>query len=111
MITATLLLLLAQPQGDEIDFGTSTARRVKLLRHDNPAVRRKAAQLLAEAPPDEAIAALLLALRDPNTSVRAAAAQSLEAMADERAVPFLAARLEEEQGPGVLEHAYPFGGE
>lgn len=100
--TALILLLLAQPQGEEIDFGTSTARRVKLLRHDNAGVRRKAAQLLAHAPPDEAIAALLLALQDPSTGVRAAAAQSLDAMADERAVPFLAARLAEERGPGVL---------
>jgi HEAT repeat protein len=75
---------------------------VKLLRHDNAAVRRKAAHLLAEAPPDEAIAALLVALEDPNTGVRAAAAQSLDAMADERAVPFLAARLAQERGPGVL---------
>ncbi len=101
-LAPALLLLLAAPQGEEIDFGTSTAGRVKLLRHDNPAVRRKAAQLLAYAPADEAIAALLLALRDPSTGVRAAAAQALEAMRDERAVPFLAARLAEERGPGVV---------
>ena len=97
-----MLLLLAQPQGEEIDFGTSTARRVKLLRHDNPAVRRKAAQLLAQAPPDEAIAALLLSLRDPSIGVRAAAAEALDAMGDERAVPFLATRLAEERAPGVI---------
>jgi HEAT repeat protein len=101
-VPALLLLLVAQSKGEEIDFGTSTARRVKLLRHDNPAVRRKAAQLLGYAAPDEAIGALLLALRDPSTGVRAAAAQALEAMADERAVPFLAARLAEERAPGVV---------
>ena len=102
-LAPALFLLLAAPQGEEIDFGTTTARRVRLLRHENPAVRRKAAELLAYAPPDEAIAALLIALRDPSTSVRAAAAHALEAMADERAVPFLAARLPDERGPGVVE--------
>jgi len=98
---AVLLLLLAQQKGEEVNFGTSTARRVKLLRHDNSGVRRKAAQLLAYAPPDEAIAALLVALDDPNVGVRIAAARSLEAMADERAVPALANRLAEERAPGA----------
>lgn len=103
MSPATILvLLLAAPQGGEVDFGTTTARRVKLLRDDNPAVRRRAALLLAHAPPDEAIAALLVALSDPNAGVRTAAAGALEAMADERAVPFLAAQLEVERGPSVV---------
>jgi HEAT repeat protein len=100
--TAVLLLLVAQPAGEEVDFGTSTAGRVKLLRHRNPGVRRRAAELLAHAPPDEAIAALLVSLEDPNASVRAAVARALEAMADERAVPLLAARLGQEKGPEVL---------
>ncbi|HEX5139160.1 MAG TPA: HEAT repeat domain-containing protein, partial [Planctomycetota bacterium] len=101
---ALLLLLVAQsqPQGEEIDFGTTTARRVKLLRHGNAGVRRQAAELLAHAPPDEAIAALLVALEDPIPFVRAAVAEALEAMADERAVPLLAARHEEERSPEVL---------
>jgi len=99
---ALLLLLVAQPTGEEVRFGTSTAGRVKLLRHENAGVRRRAAQLLAYAPPDEAIAALLVALEDPSAPVRAAAARALEAMADERAVPFLADRLEQEQMPEVL---------
>jgi HEAT repeat protein len=97
-----LLLLLAAPPGEEVSFGTTTARRVKLLRHGNSAVRRKAALLLAHAPPDEAIAPLLISLRDPNTGVRIAAAQALRAMGDERAVPFLAARLGEEGAPTAV---------
>jgi HEAT repeat protein len=97
-----ILLLVGQPAGEEVDFGTSTAGRVKLLRHRNAGVRRRAAELLAHAPPDEAIAALLVSLEDPNASVRAAVARALEAMADERAVPLLAARLEQERGPEVL---------
>ncbi|HEX5135606.1 MAG TPA: HEAT repeat domain-containing protein [Planctomycetota bacterium] len=101
-LAALLLLLIAQAPGEEIDFGTTTARRVKLLRHENSGVRRHAAELLAYAPPDEAIAALLVALEDPIPYVRVAVARALEAMADERAVPILAARLEEERAPEVL---------
>jgi HEAT repeat protein len=99
---ALLLLLVAQSAGEEIDFGTTTARRVKLLRHPNSGVRRRAAQLLAYAPPDEAIAALLVALEDPNAGAREAVARALEALADERAVPQLAARLEAEKDPEVI---------
>lgn len=99
---AALLLLLAAPRGEEVDFGTTTARRVKLLRHENPAVRRKAALLLAHAEPDQVIAALVVALDDPSVGVRAAAGEALQALHDERAVPFLAARLEVEGSPSVI---------
>jgi HEAT repeat protein len=99
---AVLLLLLVAQQGEEVDFGSTTARRVKLLRDENPAVRRRAAELLAYAPADEAIAGLLEALDDPDTGVRVAVASALEAMADERAVPFLAQRLEQETVPRAL---------
>jgi len=101
-VAAALLLLLAAPGGEEVDFGTTTARRVKLLRHENPAVRRKAALLLAHAEPDGAIAALVVALDDPSVGVRAAAAEALQELRDERAVPFLAARLEIEGSPPVI---------
>jgi HEAT repeat protein len=99
---AAALLLLLAPSGDRVDFGTSAARRVRLLRHDNPAVRARAAMLLAHAKPDEAIAALVIAVADPHRNVRYAAAESLQVLADERAVPILAERLRTESSSQVL---------
>ncbi|MHC4491969.1 MAG: HEAT repeat domain-containing protein, partial [Planctomycetota bacterium] len=93
MACAAALLLLLAPGVDRVDFGTTAARRVRLLRHENPAVRARAAMLLAHAKPDEAIAGLVIAVADPNRNVRHAAAESLQALADERAVPVLAERL------------------
>ncbi|MHC4223794.1 MAG: HEAT repeat domain-containing protein [Planctomycetota bacterium] len=103
MVAATaLLLLLLQPDRTEVDFGTSASRRVKLLRHENPGVRRRAAMLLAHAKADEAIAGLLVALVDVHSGVREAAALSLGILGDERAVPFLARRVREEGSVRVL---------
>jgi HEAT repeat protein len=99
---AAVLLLLLAPGGDRVDFGTTAARRVRLLRHENPAVRARAAMLLAHAEPDEAIAALLVAVSDPHRNVRYAAAEALQALADERAVPVLAERLRTEGSSQVL---------
>jgi HEAT repeat protein len=101
-LATALVLLLAAPDVDRVDFGTSAARRVRLLRHKNPAVRARAAMLLAHAEPDRAITGLLVALRDPVPSVRLAAAESLQRLADERAVPALAARLGSEGRPRVV---------
>lgn len=102
-MTAMLLaLLLATPSGEFVDFGKSTARRVRLLRHENPGVRRQAALLLAHADPDRAIAGLLVTLSDPIASVRRAAATVLAGYGDERAVPFLARRARAERSPAVL---------
>jgi len=100
--TLGLLFLLALPSGDKVDFGTTTAQRVRLLRHRRPAVRRRAALLLAHADPDEALAGLIVALHDPSTGVREAAAASLGSLGDERAAPFLAYRSREERVPRVL---------
>jgi HEAT repeat protein len=99
---AAALLLLLAPGVDRVDFGTTAARRVRLLRHENPAVRARAAMLLAHAKPDEAIAGLVIAVADPNRNVRHAAAESLQALADERAVPVLAERLRAEGSSQVL---------
>jgi len=101
--TAALVsfLLLLAPDVVRVDFGTSPARRVKLLRNPIPGVRMRAAMLLAHAPADEAIAGLLVALSDPAREVRQAAASSVGMLADERAVPFLAARLGRETAPTV----------
>ena len=99
---AALFLLLASPDFDKVDFGTTAARRVRLLEHKNPAVRRRAARLLAHAAPDECIAALLVALRDPKPTVRAAVAKALQELEDERAVPVLAERVRVEVAPHAL---------
>jgi HEAT repeat protein len=98
---AALLLLLA-PDGARVDFGTTAARRVRLLRHSNPGVRARAAMLLAHANPDEAIGGLLIAVADPHRNVRHAAAEALQSLADERAVPVLAERLRVEGSSQVL---------
>lgn len=101
-MTAVLLLLLLQPaEGERVDFGTTTAERVRLLRHELPAVRSRAALLLSNAEPDKAIAALLETLDDTNSGVRRSVAQALFSLGDERAVPFLAAQLAQEEVPGV----------
>jgi len=101
-LVLSFLLLLGSPGVDAVDFGASASRRVRLLRHDHPAVRRKAALLLAHADPDEVLAGLLVALGDPSPGVRQAAAASLGQLEDERAVPFLARRSREERSPRVL---------
>lgn len=98
---AALLLLLA-PQGDRVDFGTTAARRVRLLRHRNPGVRARAAMLLAHAKPDEAVGGLVIAVADPHRNVRRAAAEALQTLGDERAVPVLAERLRVEGSSQVL---------
>jgi HEAT repeat protein len=97
-----VLLVLAAPPGERVDFGTTAARRVRLLRHENAGVRRQAALLLAHAPPDQAIAGLIVALRDPVAAVREAVAATLQQLGDERAVPFLARRCRVEASPRVL---------
>jgi len=105
--TALFLFLLPflaqQPKGERkrVDFGSTPATRVKLLRHSHPSVRRRAAMLLAHAPADEAIAGLLVALDDSQSSVRLAAASSLGSLGDERAVPFLARRAVVDPSPRV----------
>jgi HEAT repeat protein len=96
------VVLLAQQEVVRVDFGTTPARRVKLLRHPIAGVRMRAAMLLAHAPADEAIAGLLVALSDPDRQVRRAAADSVGVLSDERAVPFLAARLGREPSPPVI---------
>lgn len=102
MSALLVLFLLAAPAREKVDFGTTAARRVRLLRHENPAVRREAALLLAHAPADQAIAGLIVALRDPNASVRQAVAATLQQLGDERAVPFLARQCRTESSPRVL---------
>lgn len=99
---ALLVVLLAPPAGEKVDFGDRASTRVRLLRHQNPGVRRKAALLLAHAPADEAIAGLLEALLDHAPSVRQAVAATLGELGDERAVPFLARLCRKEQSPYVL---------
>jgi HEAT repeat protein len=99
---AALCLLLLAPTYTKVDFGTRASQRVRLLRHANAGVRRQAALLLAHAPPDTALAGLLVALGDPMTAVRVAAAGSLGSLADERALPVLAVRLRKERSPRVL---------
>jgi HEAT repeat protein len=84
------LLLLWGPGFDQVDFRGSVEDRVRLLKHRNPGVRRKAALLLEHAPPDRALAAMLVALGDKDALVREAAALTLGAWKDERATPFLA---------------------
>lgn len=102
MVTATALLLLTlAPDFVRVDFGTTPARRVKLLKHENPGVRRRAAMLLAHAPADTAIAGLLVALSDGNRGVRRTAAGSLAWLADERAVPFLVRAVQRESDRSV----------
>ncbi len=103
LATAMLFwLCLAAPGGERVDFGKSTARRVRLLRHQNPRVRRHAALLLAHAEPDRAIAGLLVALRDPHPGVRRVVATVLAEYGDKRAVPFLARQVRVEKSPSVL---------
>jgi len=97
-----LLLLIPAPDYSRVDFGKTTSSRVKLLRHEHPGVRRRAAMLLAHAPKDEAIAGLLNALGDPNPAVREAAAGAVATLRDERAVPFLARRIRSETSSGAL---------
>ena len=102
MVIATALFLLAlQPGYSKVDFGTTPARRAKLLKHENPGVRRRAAMLLAHAPADTAIAGLLVALSDADRGVRRAAAGSLAVLADERAVPFLVRAVQRETDHAV----------
>lgn len=96
-----LALLLLAAEVTEVDFGTTPAQRVRLLRHAHPRVRARAAMLLRHAPRDAAIAGLLVALSDPEPSVREQVAKTLRALADERAVPFLARRAAEETSPRV----------
>jgi len=119
-----LILVLLAPGYDKVRFDGSVQDRVRLLRHRNPAVRRRAAELLEHAPPDRALAAMLVALGDKDALVREAAARTLAAWADERATPFLArgARLETDPralsatllalgscgGPYVARHVTPF---
>ena len=100
--SALLVFVLLAPAGERVDFRGGVADRVRLLRHRNPAVRAKAAQLLGTAPADKAIAGLIVALRDPDHGVRRTAADALRRLDDERAVPFLVARLKEEKQPTVL---------
>jgi len=99
-----LLALFAPAPGfDRVEIGRSTDQRVRLLRHPNPAVRQRAAQLLGHASGDRALAGLLVALSDRSALVRAASAEALLRIGDERSVPFLARRLREEFTPAVLE--------
>jgi HEAT repeat protein len=99
---AVLLLLFAGPGYDKVDFGGSVQDRVRLLKHRNPGVRRKAALLLEHAEPDRAIAAMLVALGDSDALVREAAALTLAAWKDERATPFLAAGIKLETNARTL---------
>ncbi|MEM8884174.1 MAG: HEAT repeat domain-containing protein [Planctomycetota bacterium] len=96
------LLLLAGPEPSRIDYGGSVADRVKLLRHENPAVRQRAAELLQIAPPDRALAAMLVALGDRDRYVREAAARTLRVWKDERATPFLVKAVRSERQPRTL---------
>ncbi len=98
-----LLLLLSAPGGEVVQIGRTTGERVRLLRHPHPAVRQRAAQLLGHASGDRALAGLLVALTDRSSMVRAAAAEALLRIGDERAVPFLARRLREESNAAALE--------
>jgi HEAT repeat protein len=102
-VSALLLgiLLLAQV-AEEVDFGTTTAERLRLLRDPRPRVRMRAAMLLAGAKPDEALAALLVALHDMDAGVRLQAARTLSRYRDERAIPFLVRRAQEERSVRVL---------
>lgn len=103
-MTAALLLLplLFRAQPEEVDFGGTTAQRLRLLSHRNARVRARAAMLLASARPDEAVEGLLVALHDADPGVRLQAARSLAGMRDERALPFLARRAREEPSMRVL---------
>ncbi|MGQ0614869.1 MAG: HEAT repeat domain-containing protein [Planctomycetaceae bacterium] len=96
MAATLLVLLLLAPDPFEVDFGTTSAQRVRLLRHTHPRVRARAAMLLAHARKDHAIAGLLAALDDEEPAVREQVALALRALGDERAVPFLVRRVAEE---------------
>lgn len=102
MAAAALVLILMAPSGERIDFRGDAAVRLKLLRHKRAPVRLRAAQLLGTAQPDEVLAGLLIALRDVDPGVRRAVANSLRRLEDERAVPFLVARLHEEKNPPTI---------
>ncbi|MHC4955463.1 MAG: HEAT repeat domain-containing protein [Planctomycetota bacterium] len=101
-LALVLLLAPAPPAHDKVDFRGGPEKRVRLLKHKNPAVRRRAALLLEHAPPDRAIAGVLVALGDRDATVRRAAAQTLNAWHDERATPFLARAVKKERAPRVL---------
>ncbi|MDH3590283.1 MAG: HEAT repeat domain-containing protein [Planctomycetota bacterium] len=101
---AVLFLLVCSPEASKVDFRGGVAKRLRLLRHDSPAVRQRAARLLGHAHPDEVLAGLLVALKDPAPGVRREVAQALQRLSDERAVPFLANRTRVETSPPVLAH-------
>jgi len=102
MTTVLALLLLVSPGFDEIDFSGGTEERLRLLKHKNPGVRLRAAQLLEHAPPQRALAAMLVALGDVDAHVRGAAARTLGSWGDERATPFLARAIKIEEVPAIL---------
>jgi len=105
MLPVLLVLpLLLAPEFEKVDFRGSTDDRVRLLKHKVGAVRARAAMLLEYGDRDRSIAALLVALSDPDASVRTASARTLGAWGDERATPFLARAMRREKDPRVLRH-------
>jgi HEAT repeat protein len=99
VIAACLLVLLFAP--DPTDART-VRDRVRLLRNADPRVRKAAATWLQHVPADRALGAMLVALGDRDAMVRKAAASTLRAWADERAIPFLAKAAPIETNPNVL---------
>lgn len=69
---------------------------LKLLKDDQPQVRRAAAHTLHRLPNKEAVPQLIQSLQDPEPRVRQAAALALEHHKDVKAVPGLLELLEDE---------------